>query len=320
MPGRRVVTAIAAVASGLILASCASGSQAAGGSWTAVSDIPGAAGASFAFDRRRTRPIRRGGATPRSGQLGHAAAWTSTDGRTWTAAADEAAFDQHQMVAVASGKPGFAAVGLTCNTQECSASAAWTSTDGQTWRAAAAIPAAGGMTAHSSAIVAGGPGWVVGGYSFPSGDGPSPVGVWTTTDGSSWTASTVSDPAAGGGGEAALGTDGGVIAAFASNDARMVAVGSVTTSTAHREAVWTSSDAKTWTRSEDSPSFEGGAMNAVAWDGKEFVAVGLDDSGAAAWTSADGSTWDKATAGPGFEGRAAHVVRARGGRPGGRRL
>ena len=43
-------------------------------------------------------------------------------------------------------------------------------------------------------------------------------------------------------------------------------------------------------------------MNAVAWDGKEFVAVGLDDSGAAAWTSADGSTWDKATAGPGFEG------------------
>ena len=82
----------------------------------------------------------------------------------------------------------------------------------------------------------------------------------------------------------------------------MTAVGSVTTSTAHRAAAWTSTDAKTWTRSADSPSFEDGAMNAVAWDGKEFVAVGLDDSGAAAWTSADGATWDKATAGPGFEG------------------
>ena len=45
-----------------------------------------------------------------------------------------------------------------------------------------------------------------------------------------------------------------------------------------------------------------GRWNAVTWDGKEFVAVGLDDSGAAAWTSADGSTWDTATAGPGFEG------------------
>ena len=195
MPGRRVVAAIAAVASGLILASCASGSQAAGGSWTAVSDIPGAAGASFASIAAGPDRFVVVGATPRSGQLGHAAAWTSTDGRTWTAAADDPAFDQHQMVAVASGKPGFAAVGLTCNTQECGESAAWTSTDGQTWRAAAAIPAAGGLTAHSSAIVAGGPGWIVGGYSFPGGDGPSPAGVWTTADGSSWTASTVSDPA-----------------------------------------------------------------------------------------------------------------------------
>ena len=193
MPGRRAGAAIAAVASGLILASCASGSQAAGGSWTAVSDIPGAAGASFASIAAGPDRFVVVGATPRSGQLGHAAAWTSTDGRTWTAATDDPAFDQHQMVAVASGTPGFAAVGLTCNTQECGESAAWTSTDGQTWRAAAAIPAAGGLTAHSSAIVAGGPGWIVGGYSFPGGDGPSPAGVWTTADGSSWTASTVSD-------------------------------------------------------------------------------------------------------------------------------
>ena len=37
-------------------------------------------------------------------------------------------------------------------------------------------------------------------------------------------------------------------------------------------------------------------------DGKEFVAVGLDGSGAAVWTSADGAAWDKAPAGPGFAG------------------
>ena len=87
------------------------------------------------------------------------------------------------MVAVASGPAGFAAAGVTCSTQECGESAAWTSTDGQTWRAAATIPAAGGLTPHSSAIAAGGPGWIVGGYSFPGGDGPSPAGVWTTMDG-----------------------------------------------------------------------------------------------------------------------------------------
>ena len=48
MPDRRVVAAVAAVASALILASCSSGAQAGGGSWAAVPQIPGAAGASFA--------------------------------------------------------------------------------------------------------------------------------------------------------------------------------------------------------------------------------------------------------------------------------
>ncbi len=123
----------------------------------------------------------------------------------------------------------------------------------------------------------------------------------------------------GGSDPSASGT-GGVIAGIAVNEARMTAVGSVTTSTAHRAAAWTSTDAKTWTRSADSPSFEDGAMNAVAWDGKEFVAVGLDDSGAAAWTSADGATWDKATGRPRFRGRTAHIREPRCGRPGGRRL
>ena len=184
-------------------------------------------------------------------------------GRTWTAATDDHAFDQHQMVAVASGPAGSAAAGLTGNTEERGESATWTSTDGQTWRAAAEIPPAGGLTAHTSSIAAGGPGWIVGGYLFPSGDGPSPAGVWTTADGSSWTASTFADPAAGpdqvgGSNPSASGTDGGVIAGIAVNEARMAAVGPVTTSTGHRAATWTSTDAKTWTRSADSPSFEDG--------------------------------------------------------------
>ena len=167
MPGRRVAAAIAAVASGLLLASCSSGAQAEGGSWAAVPQIPGAAGASFASVAAGPDRFVVVGATPRSGQLGHAAAWSSTDGRTWTAATDDHAFDQHQMVAVASGPAGFAAAGLTCNTQECGESAAWTSTDGQTWRAAAEIPPAGGLTAHTSSIAAGGPGWIVGATPFP---------------------------------------------------------------------------------------------------------------------------------------------------------
>ena len=307
MSGSHVVAAMAAVASGLLLASCSPGAQAGGGSWAAVPQIPDAAGASFASVAAGPDRFVVVGATPRSGQVGHAAAWASTDGRTWTAAADDPAFDERQMLAVAGGRAGFAAVGLTCDPQECGKNAMWTSTDGQTWQAAAAIPVASGLTAHSATIVAGGPGWIVGGYSYPGGNEPWPAGVWTTVDGSSWTASTVADPGTGpadvgGGDPPARGTVGGVIAGFALSDARMVAVGSVTTPTAHRAAAWTSTDAKTWTRSADSPSFEDGAMNAVAWDGKEFVAVGLDGSGAAVWTSADGATWDKAPAGPGFAG------------------
>jgi hypothetical protein len=233
------------------------------------------------------------GSVPRPGEDAHAAAWWSADGSTWTAASDDPAFSQHQMLSVAAGPLGLMAVGNSCAAGECGSSAAWSSPDGRTWQAASVIPQAAGSTPVSRTILAGGPGWIAAGRTFGTGDN-DPGGIWTTADGMTWTAATLVDPS----GETA---SNGVLSGLAAHGSQVVAVGTVP-SAGHSAAVWTSSDATTWTRVPDEPSFAGGIMTGVAGTSAGYVAVGSDANGAAAWTSADGSTWTESTPASDFAG------------------
>ncbi len=70
-------------------------------------------------------------------------------------------------------------------------------------------------------------------------------------------------------------------------------------------AVWTSPDARRWTRVTGFPAVEGSAAFAVAADEGRIVVVGSDRSGAVSWASTDGRTWSLAPAGPALAGPAA---------------
>jgi hypothetical protein len=272
----------------LMLAAC-TGGQAAD-SWTSVDSVPGTVGATYLGVTAGQAGFVAVGSVPREGEPSHVGAWTSPDGRAWTPAADDPSFSDHVMDAVASGPAGYFAVGLSCS-GECGGGAAWTSTDGKSWQLAAAIESTAAATPHLLSVAAGGPGWIVGGSTFGQTSSASDyAAAWVTVDGSSWTAATVK-----------LG-GGGSIGGLASNGSLIVAVGAVTPTSGHQAAVWTSTDGITWTRAKSEPSFANGVMDAVVFDGQEFVAVGLDDSGAAAWVSPDGTTWHKAPAAAGFAG------------------
>ena len=273
--------------------------------WSAVNGIPGVAGASFAGIVANGGTLVVVGGIPRSSEVGHAAAWRSTDGHTWTQAPDDAIFSQRQMLGVAAGRSGVMAVGSVCAVGECSGSAVWTSPDALTWHEAAPMPIVGGFTPFTLTVAAGSDRWLVGGtaYGLAAND-PRVPGIWTTVDGTSWTAATI--PALGEG-------MSGTVAGFARSATTTVAVGSITTPNGGAAAVWTSKDELTWTRAADDPTFGNAVINAVVAGGPGFVAVGRDDSGAAVWLSTDGSAWQKVAPGPGFHGAQMTAVAAGNG-------
>jgi hypothetical protein len=130
-----------------------------------------------------------GGSTPVSGGVqppatGEAAAWWSTDGRTWSRATVERANGVGTSLdSISVGAGGIVGVGSASGGK---AGTAWTSTDGRTWRPIA--------VAYAGAVVAPGtpalPSWsVVGDGSHLiafSGDGGARLAMWTSTDGSTW--------------------------------------------------------------------------------------------------------------------------------------
>jgi hypothetical protein len=197
------------------------------------------------------------------------------------------------------------AVGGTCANSECGGLDAWTSVDGHTWHAAGGIAPGGGALPVTTTVAAGPSGWLAGGETFgTNASDPRTPSVWTTPDGSTWVAASIAtDPGS-----------SGSVSGIAVAGARYVAVGAVSSDTAHVAAAWTSADGATWTRAPDSPALAGGVMSAVVATAIGFVAVGRDDTGAAAWVSTDGTSWDKATAGPGFAGARMASVAASSGR------
>jgi hypothetical protein len=117
---------------------------------------------------------------------GRGAAWTSTDGVTWSLADDH--IEAVSVLAVTAGGPGLVVVGFATETPIPSAlnetwmAAVWTSTDGATWSRVPPQPEVLGGPGWQGmgAVTTGGPGLVaVGG----SPEGPT---AWTSTDGITW--------------------------------------------------------------------------------------------------------------------------------------
>ena len=301
---------LAILAIGTAAIAACSGSSSA---WTPAVALPGAAGATLngiTMGTTSSSPFVAVGTVPATGEVEHAAVWTSPDGTTWSQAPDMADFGQAQMLAVAVGPVGYMAVGARCSTGECGSNAIWTSSDGTTWTRTDGIPTVNGVNADSRTVTAGGLGWIVGGTTFDSGSA-NPPAIWTSSDGSAWTRGTQPDAV-----DPASGTpqEDGVVTELATRADRIVAVGSLETSGGHRAAVWTSSDGTNWTPVEEDPSFAEALMTAVAAGGPGFVAVGKNGDGAAVWTSTDGTTWQADPSGPGFAGAQMTAVAASGGR------
>ncbi|MFI5227033.1 MAG: hypothetical protein ACHQ3P_10195, partial [Candidatus Limnocylindrales bacterium] len=299
---RGIALRLGGLAVGIAVVAGCSGS---GASWTPVSGFPDAGGAMLVSVAAGPASFVTVGTAPAAGETNHAAIWTSPDGKSWTRSADDPSFSQHLMNSVASGPSGFMAVGGSCASGECFDETVWTSTDGQTWHQAAPLPVEATYVAVTRAVVAGGPGWIVGGWR--SGDPQdAPAAVWTTVDGTSWTEGTIEVPA-----DATLGGTVGGIAVSRGTD---VAVGTVKSATSRSAAVWTSADSTTWKPVPADASFTGSLMSGVVVGGPGFVAVGRDDSGAAVWVSTDGSSWKEDPSGPGFAGAQMSEIAAHAGR------
>ncbi len=300
---------LAILAPTLAIAACSGSSSA----WAPASALPGAAGATLnavTTGSADTSLFVAGGTAPVSGETGHAAAWSSTDGKTWTQAPDIPSFSQAQFLAVAPGPSGFMAVGASCANGECGGQMAWTSIDGHTWLQGQGIASAPGIIPQTRTVIADGSGWIVGGLWFTGAADNHPPAIWTTTDGATWTAATLPD-ATDASGAALL---SGVVTGVATSAARKVAVGSVDEGGGNRAAAWASADAQAWTPATVDPSFAGASMSAVVAGGPGFVAVGRNGDGAASWTSTDGTTWQPDASGPGFAGAQMTAIAASGGR------
>jgi hypothetical protein len=117
---------------------------------------------------------------------GRGAAWTSSDGRTWSLATET--IEAVAVNGVTAGGPGLVAVGMASETptpspaNETWMAAVWTSTDGATWSRVPPQPEVlGGPDMQGMGTVAtGGPGLVAVGGSSQG------LTAWTSTDGTTW--------------------------------------------------------------------------------------------------------------------------------------
>ena len=302
---RNGASSIGVVVSAIAVVIAACGSSSGSGGWTAAT-VPEAQGATVAAVASDGKAFVAVGQVPKSGEAAHGAAWTSPDGRTWTAAADQAGFAQEQWVSVADGSGGYLALAQSCGNGNCVQNAIWRSSDGTTWTAAAAIGPFGPITPVPGTVAPGGPGWLVGGWEEGAADSGVQPAIWTSSDGSTWSEAQVADVADGP-------LTGGAVGGIATFGSRTVAVGWVKPASGRRAETWTSTDGVSWTPAPDSPAFADGLMSAVAAGANEIVAVGTDGQGAAVWDSSDGTVWDKVAPGPGFAGARMTAITASDG-------
>jgi hypothetical protein len=266
--------------------------------------------------------LGRGCYTTQAGNL--APIWTSTDGITWTRAPSDPDFDGAWLRAIATGGPGFVAVGSRRAGPQ-----AWYSADGTTWELAS-VPSppvdVGIDDDHADAwmqdvAISGDVLVAVGeiGTSCGQNCGRYEPVAWTSTDGMTWTEVDLPIPAT----RVTIGGDGFVAVGNALCDFPECVGG---------PTVWTSSDGVHWrevsarqdgfvSQAGPQPSPDDGLyleIHSIASGTDGYVAAGGDawcrysrwdcfPAEAALWTSLDGETWTRVPSDPLF--RLGHTSR-----------
>jgi hypothetical protein len=226
----------------------------------------------------------------------YAAAWLSTDGRTWSQAPGLNAPEESIMTSVTVSPARIVAVGGIA-----AHAGGWTSANGSDWSSSRVSQPSIPGQARMEAVVGWHGTYIAGGDVEPTPSEHHAV-LWESTDGTSWTA--LPD---------APQFDGGAVTGIAAGPSELVAVGYVLEpSGSTRAAAWWSTDGRAWSESPDGSAFTDARMNAVAVGGPGYVAVGSAGNlaSAAAWTSTDGRTWTRAPAGVGFSGGGLRVSMA----------
>ncbi len=213
------------------------------------------------------------------------AAWTSSDGLSWSIHAMDTT-DFTFPVSLAAGADGqVVAVGRSREKP-----VAWTSSDGVDWERHAVQTLGTDVSERMTTVVARTSGFIAGGSM-----GPELLDrharFWTSTDGVAWQP-VPDDPSAFADSE---------VRAITAFDSGFVAVGVVGSAQHPSGAVaWTSADGTHWSRIDEAAFADGIASAVVVAPFGGLVAVGSDVERreALAWTSPDGRHWTKAPSEP----------------------
>jgi hypothetical protein len=269
------------------VAACAGTTPASVLRWTPIADLSPFADGSVAAAIGFGQGLVAAG-TVLEGKTVHAAAWTSTDGQTWTRSADDPSFGSAaQFVLLATSGSTLAGEGCNASPEGCGGPVlVWNSKDGRTWSAATITPTDKACTPSTTEcnpadLIGGAFGFLWVGVDQSAGfpQKPADASVGTSQDGKVWAIQPL-DPALkaatmGGVAEAA----GGFVAVGETSDLAPV--------------IWTSADGRAWTRTSPQGVAPSAELRSVAAGGPGLVAVGQDGSRAASWTSKDGSNWQE---------------------------
>ena len=213
--------------------------------------------------------------------------WLSSDGSTWTRAANDPTFRDAEIRDVVwfSASAAFVAVG-----RYVSDGAVWLSADGTSWSRVALLPFAhlgGGIEMES--VIAAGPGLVAVGREWLS-EGASIPAVWTSTDGRVWGRVEVD--------MCNLQEENeNAIVDVADHGTGLLAVGFIGTSArTYEPAIWSSSDGTSWQAIEISDAdARSSVLRAIEANDQLVWVVGDSEAehvDARAWRSTDrGQTW-----------------------------
>ncbi len=257
-----------------------------GQTWTALTQVPALAKAGIVGVVAHNGEFVAVGPVERS--PGAAVAWVSPDGVAWTrhefAANPAGAFT---VSGLSDGPDGLVAVG-TRATPSGDVPAAWRSSDGVSWTEADIVSAP--ATCPDSAVaVAGGPvGYVVLGQRgiCVGGAGAAPPDraplLWHSSDGVRWQAISFSDHTA-------------ILTAVAVGGPGFIVAGNRQVGGTWQTAVWTSSDASSWSPASELPGGGQIKVNAIAAGPSLILAIsGRADPGetqGAIWATTDGTAW-----------------------------
>jgi len=192
----------------------------------------------------------------------HARFWTSTDGATWQAVADDpAAFDNAEVRAIARAGAGFVAIGVLGRANHPTRSVAWRSNDGEHWTRVDDPAFTGGV----AVAVVGAPfgGLVAVGSDL---DRREAV-VWTSADGARWTR-VAGDPAR-------TRQQGFVwMTDVAAVGDMLIAIGDTQPLQRSTGTAWVSRDGSRWEPANPAPVLEQSDLFAITPGGPGAVAVG----------------------------------------------